>query len=63
MGYSQMPRKMLLYWINNLRPAGRPLKRIRQTYLDALRRIKGIKSDDTCGKVKDWFPLAKNKEE
>ena len=58
-----MPRKMLLCWINNLRPVGRPLTRIRHTYLDSLRRINGIKSDDTCGKVQDWFPLAKNKEE
>ena len=58
-----MPRKMLLYWINNLRPVGRPLTSIRRTYLDALRRIKAIKSDDTCGKVQDWFPLAINKEE
>ena len=54
---------MLCCWLNNTRPVGRPLATIRNTYIDALRRIKAIQSDDVCGKVQDWFPLAKNEKE
>lgn len=63
MGYNRMPRKMLFCCLNESRPVGRPLTTIRHTYLDALRRIKAIQNDDVCGKVQDWFPLAKNEKE
>jgi len=63
MNWLGMPRNMLLCWFNDSRPVGRPLTTIRHTYLDALRRIKAIQNDDVCGKVQDWFPLAKNEKE
>ena len=63
MGYNRMRRKMLCCWLNTPRPVGRPLTTVRHTYLDALRRIKVIQIDDVCGKINDWFPLAKNEKE
>ena len=56
---NRIPRKMSCCWLSSPRPVGRPLKTIRHTYLDALRRIKAIQNDDVCGKIQDWFPLAK----
>ena len=53
-----MPRKMLLCWINNLRPVGRRSPDLPRC---TSKNYKAIKSDDTCGKVQDWFPLAKKK--
>ena len=63
MGNNRMPRKMLCCWLNDSRPVGRPLTTIHRTYLDALRRIEAIQIDDVCGKIQDWFLLAKNKKE
>ena len=63
MGNNRMPRKMLCCWLNSPRPVGRPLTTIRHTYLDGLRRIKVIQNDDVCGKIQDWFPLAKKEKE